>query len=246
MGVLEVEIDVQLSKDGKVVLFHDTTLEDKLGRPGGIHDYTWAELRELEIGTWFHRSHPYVKEDFRGTRLVTLEGLLAALGPRLLYHIELKSQEEELPSRVLEVVRRAKLSGRVSLSSFQMEQLVRGHAIDTDIPIDYLVGNAGSLGVDRTADSSGEALFAAQREQIDAARRAGFGMVALPLQDLSREIVAYAHGHGLLIRAWKIRSDEDMDHAIALGTNGMTTNWPNRLIRRQLEHLAGHSHQERQ
>ena len=44
--ILELELDVQLSRDGHAVLFHDGTLERKLGRTGAIRDYTLAELQQ--------------------------------------------------------------------------------------------------------------------------------------------------------------------------------------------------------
>jgi len=48
-------------------------------------------------------------------------------------------------------------------------------------------------------------------------------------------LVAYAIAARLEIRAWRIRSDEDMKRAISLGAFGMTTSWPDRLIRALLE-----------
>ncbi len=55
-------------------------------------------------------------------------------------------------------------------------------------------------------------------------------------RELSREHVAHARKHGLWIRAWRIKSLDDMEHAIAVGANGMTINWPEKLIARFLEH----------
>ena len=63
-------------------------------------------------------------------------------------------------------------------------------------------------------------------------------MVGITARDLSPEVVAYARARALEIRAWGIRSDRDMERAIALGSNGMTTNWPERLIQRLVEHMG--------
>ena len=53
---------------------------------------------------------------------------------------------------------------------------------------------------------------------------------------MTPELVQYAVSRGLEIRAWRIRGDEDMHHALEVGAYGMTTNWPDRLIRELLRH----------
>ncbi len=81
-------------------------------------------------------------------------------------------------------------------------------------------------------------LLELQKRWIDASHAAGFQMVAIQSVDLSPEVVAHARERALEIRAWGIRSEEDMERAITLGCNGMTTNWPERLIQRLVEHMG--------
>lgn len=56
-----VELDYHHSKDGQLIVLHDSTLDrttDATNRWGGVDrrvsDYTLAELRELSAGNWFH------------------------------------------------------------------------------------------------------------------------------------------------------------------------------------------------
>ena len=56
------------------------------------------------------------------------------------------------------------------------------------------------------------------------------------MRELTAEHVGQAHGLGLLIRAWGVESVADMEHAIRTGANGMTVDWPEKLMRRFLEH----------
>lgn len=65
--------------------------------------------------------------------------------------------------------------------------------------------------------------------------RSGVEVIADWTAVILATLVAYAIAAGLEIRALRIRSDEDMIWAISLGAFGMTTNWPDRLIRALLE-----------
>ncbi|MAG30946.1 MAG: hypothetical protein CL908_08660 [Deltaproteobacteria bacterium] len=236
-GAVELEIDVQLSKDGEVMLFHDGTLDHKTDGAGLVREATRKELEAMNIGAWFHEEHPDVTRNYRDAKLIALDDLLAAMGRRAAYHIELKSDDEALPARAIEVVRAAGLEDRVIFTSFHFEQVQRVAQISSDFPRTWLVRRLATdeAGVERLP----EAHAAVQREAVDKAQAAGLDMVAFPSAELDAGLVEYAHERGLVIRAWGIKSDTDMERAIAAGANGMTTNWPDRLIRRQLEHLSG-------
>ena len=80
-GVDYLELDAQLSADGEVVLFHDDTLERTSDGEGHIHDYTLAELKTLDTGTWFHEAHPErTEEEYRGAQILTLDELFDHFG----------------------------------------------------------------------------------------------------------------------------------------------------------------------
>ena len=48
-----IEIDVQLSKDGEVVLMHDAMIDRTTDGSGTVDDYTLEELKQLDAGSWF-------------------------------------------------------------------------------------------------------------------------------------------------------------------------------------------------
>ena len=54
MGVDFLEVDIQLSKDGVLVVLHDPTLERTTNGKGKLRDYTADELLKLDAGSWFH------------------------------------------------------------------------------------------------------------------------------------------------------------------------------------------------
>lgn len=235
LGAVDVELDVQLSRDDVVMLYHDSTLEMKTGAAGSVRDYDAAQLLEMDIGSWFDRTHPEVEESFAGTKLDTLASLFETFGDQFHYHVELKSEDAELARLTLEEVRAHGLEQTVRFTSFQFEQIERARALAPHIPAGLLARDAA--GLRQAANVASDApLLPLQKDSVDRTVAAGFDQVGFPAEDLSAELVAYAIQKGLEIRAWRIRSDADMHRAIELGAYGMTTNWPDRLIRELLEH----------
>lgn len=67
LGVDALELDVQLSKDGEIMIFHDEDLSRITGQKGLLRDLTWAELRELDVsgeyrGVFGRQSIPTLSE----------------------------------------------------------------------------------------------------------------------------------------------------------------------------------------
>lgn len=235
LGVVDVELDVQLSKDDIVILFHDSSLLEKTGYEGSVRDYRADELLKMDIGSWFDRTHPDLDERFAGTRLDTLDELFETFGDVFRYHVELKSAEPELARLTLERIKAHGLESSVRFTSFMFDQVKRAHELAPHIPADLLVRDATRLR--QEAQTSTDApVLPLQKAEVDRAAEAGFDLVGFASEDFSAELVKYAIGRGLEIRAWRIKSDEDMKRAIELGADGMTTNWPDRLIRELLLH----------
>lgn len=83
-GAQQIEIDVTRTKDGHLVLLHDLTLDrttDGTGKPG---DYTLAEIKALDAGSW-------KGEQWRGTRIPTLEEALAEIPDGIWVNLHLKT-----------------------------------------------------------------------------------------------------------------------------------------------------------
>ena len=220
LGVIEVELDVQLSRDSVPVLFHDDTLEPKTPLRGRVREHPAAELVRADIGAWFDRTHPDAPQRFAGTTLTTLPDVFAAFGAKLHYHVEIKDELEETPARVLAAVAKAGLEQRVTLTSFHRVQLERARRIAPQVPACWLLKRE-------------------PRGQLDAARAAGFAMVGVRASELDPEIVRAAHARGLVIRAFAVESSEAaLEQALRSGANGMTIDVPERLVARLLALLA--------
>jgi glycerophosphoryl diester phosphodiesterase len=120
LGADGVELDVQLSKDGEVVVIHDFSLNSTTNGQGFVKQRTLAELKELDAGSWFG-------SEFAGQRIPTLQEVVDAVGDRRL-NIELKTtslRPYDLVEAVVRIVEDGDLVERVIVSSFNPLALLR-------------------------------------------------------------------------------------------------------------------------
>jgi glycerophosphoryl diester phosphodiesterase len=237
LGAFEVELDLRLSRDGTLFLFHDSTLDGKTDGRGRVSDHTAQELRVLEIGSWFDRAHPGRPTRYAGTRLISLRELFEHFAAAPFYHLEIKGAQESIAPRITELVNEFDLAGRVMVTSFSREQLQRVKKSDVRLPICLLVPRVRKLREMWQGEAALESLPSSttlelQRRWIEHARDAGFQQVGIAASDMTREIVQIGHQAGLEVRGWGVKHDRDMHHVIAAGANGMTIDWPDRLLER--------------
>ena len=112
-----IELDIQLSKDGKIVVIHDETLERTTDGQGRVADRTFPEIRKLDAGSWFG-------SQFSGEKIPTLQEVLELAKGKVLVNIEIKNPAHgqypitELADQGLEAVKKAGMLNRVIFSSF--------------------------------------------------------------------------------------------------------------------------------
>jgi glycerophosphoryl diester phosphodiesterase len=213
LGALEVELDVQLSRDGVPILFHDGSLDAKTPLRGRLRDHPAEALTRADIGSWFDRAHPGGVRPWAGTPLTTLEALFERFGSQLRYHIELKDDLDATPGRVIGLVKAAGLEGFVTLTSFHRVQLDRAQRAAPQIPLCWLLKGAGP-------------------ERIDEAARSGFAMVGVDAAELTEALVRRAHERGLAIRAYSVETDAEIERVFATGSDGLTIDDPRRVLAR--------------
>jgi glycerophosphoryl diester phosphodiesterase len=83
-GAAQIELDVQLSKDGELVIMHDATVNRTTDGEGRVHEMTFAELRALDAGSWFG-------PEFTGARIPTLRETLDAIPENVQCNVHLKN-----------------------------------------------------------------------------------------------------------------------------------------------------------
>ena len=125
-GVTMIELDVMLSRDRKMVVIHDETLERTTDGTGTVADFTLAELQRLDAGSWFDSK-------YSSQRIPELGEVLELVKGRAYVNIEIKSSAYEshhpsdaIEKQVVELLQQKKLQGVCIISSFDaniLEQL---------------------------------------------------------------------------------------------------------------------------
>ncbi|MCV4232244.1 glycerophosphodiester phosphodiesterase [Virgibacillus sp. LDC1] len=206
-GATGIETDVQMTKDGKLVLIHDESVARTTGAEGLVKDYTYEELAKLDAGSWFGAA-------FQGERIPLLEELLELTKSHgTIVNIELKNgsiQYPELEKRVIETVRHYKMSEQIVISSFNHYSLVECKHIDPEIRTGLLYGEGLYKPWEYAKLAKADALHAYHR-------------AVLP------EWVTEAKQHGVVYHPWTVNDEEQMKALIDAGVAGIITDYPNVL-----------------
>ena len=140
-----IETDVQRTKDGILVLFHDDTLLRVTGQPGSVEDYTFDQLQQFDVQ----------KNGFTD-KIVSLEDFLRHFAFRdITFAIELKGSGVEKDTA--DLLRKYGLEKKAVVTSFELEYLKNFRAYAPEFQIGYLTQS--------TDDSTLEALKAMDAEE---------------------------------------------------------------------------------
>jgi glycerophosphoryl diester phosphodiesterase len=126
-GADAIELDVQWTKDQRMVLIHDWTVDRTTSSTGTVTDMTYAEIRACDAGSWFG-------SQFRGAQVPAFEEVLAfaAKYRRLLINVELKSPQltEAQAQACLDALVAAGVAHRTIVSSFDPPALATFRSVD--------------------------------------------------------------------------------------------------------------------
>jgi glycerophosphoryl diester phosphodiesterase len=208
MGVDGVELDVQYSSDGRLMIFHDFNLETISNGAGSVTSHTFEELRALDVGSSFG-------PQFAGTCMPVLEEVLDLLKGRLLINIELKSFDmaSTLGHDVVEAVRARDMAGQVVLSSFNPFTLRRAKTAGHEIECAYLTA-----------------------PDLPYWMRSGLTLRMCLADGLHPDVkmvdaayMARARKRRMPVRVWTVNEEEEMRRMIELGVDAIITDAPEQL-----------------
>ena len=201
MGANGIETDVHQTRDGVLVLFHDDRLDRVTDGCGPLTDYTYEELRRLTVRN---------AETGRTDQLLSLEDFLKTFAQlNLTFAIELK--QPFIERKTIDLLNRYSMCEKTILTSFTFESLARAKAYAPD----WRVGLLFSLA--KTPDPVSLMKFISGEQLCPYA------------PDLTQELVDQYHALGYSVRAWGVKDEEIMKHAIDCGVDGMTVNFPDKL-----------------
>ncbi|HSN72150.1 MAG TPA: glycerophosphodiester phosphodiesterase, partial [Steroidobacteraceae bacterium] len=201
-----IEIDVQETADGEVVVVHDSDFMKLAGVNLKVWNGTFEQIRAIDVGGWFGA-------EFAGERVPTLAEVLGeAAHARARVVIELKyyGHDQQLEQRVAEIVEAAGMVDRVAIMSLDYRGVQKFRALRPDWPVGVLMAR----GLGRTSELDADFL----------AVNAGMAR---------RHFIRAAHAAGKQVYVWTINDPVAMSSMVSLGVDALITDEP-ALARRVL------------
>jgi glycerophosphoryl diester phosphodiesterase len=203
MGADSLETDLRVTKDGTIVLLHDTQVDRTTSGRGPLDVLGQDEVWQLDAGRWFDRR-------FAGQRVPSLQDFLRRFGGRRALELELKTPGVAFPA--LAALKAARLQESVTFTSFRFSTLRMLRLLDPTVRLGWLCPSVTPRAVAMLRALRGRAICPS-------------GSTVTPEQ------VRLCRAHGLEVRAWGIRDMRDMHHALRCGVDGMTIDFPDTLAR---------------
>lgn len=206
-GADGIELDVRLTKDKKVVIFHDEYVDRLTEGRGKVNSFTLKELQAFKV------NDPLLSDSKAQTIPTLAEYLKWVKDKPLLTNIELKMKDEtdrELEDQVAEVIHEAGIQKRLIVSSFFHERLARFASRLPSVQTALLVPHFDEQVVED-----------ATHLQVD--------FIHLKKDSVTEEVVQAAHKNGKAISTWTINEPEELKKLNPLLLFAIITDFPNRL-----------------
>lgn len=237
--VTTLEMDLAVTKDKQVVVSHDPTLNPIItSKADGtyikaneftIYQMNYDQLQKFDVGLKIHPVYPQQKK--LAVVIPTLNDLVDSvemkgknIGRKMFYNIEIKSVDgkdiiehpapDEFVALVVNLIMQKKIDSRTTIQSFDLRPLKVLHDTYPRIQIAYLVEGKGTGDVKMKIDLLGFSpnIYSPEYKYV------------------TKETVDYCHANNMKIIPWTVNTKTEMDALIALGVDGLITDYPN-LVR---------------
>jgi len=204
MGARHIELDVEATSDGHIVVIHDDTVDRTTDGTGLVTGHTLSALQALDAGSWFGRQ-------FAGERIPLFDEVLRRYKGRVHLHTEIKGRSTYLSQRTADLVRQHGMVDQVTITSFQKARLeeIRGYA--PELPAGWLLPEVSDAVIAQAHDL-------------------GLRQICPRATTVTAALVSRLHAEGFAVRAWGVGSETLMRQVVEAGADGMTVNFPDKLV----------------
>jgi glycerophosphoryl diester phosphodiesterase len=203
-----IEIDVQRSQDGKLVVIHDQTVDRTTNGTGNVKDLTFQQLNQLDAGSW-------KGIQFTGEKIPTFEEILDRYHEKIGILIELKSPElyPGLEEQVVQIFEERNLdqlrNGTIIIQSFNHDSMKKMNQLLPKIPIGVLTSNKEHTTEQALKDFSSYADYFNPNYKL-----------------LTEELVHQAYSQGMKVFPWTVRSNEAAEFVLDMNIAAIITDYP--------------------
>jgi glycerophosphoryl diester phosphodiesterase len=214
LGVEMIECDVHISRDGRLVMMHDSTLDRTTDGHGPVSGLTWNELAALDAGSW-------MSEEFTGLRIPTTEDtieLARAAGIWMCFEVKggAPSESEDIANALVRVLVDRDALGFCAMSGynhrvlaiakrFAPDLVLAPERLPDDVPLDPAVA-------------------------IAQARALGAPVIQNHHRWLTADLIDAFHEAGVAVWSWPTTAEADIVSSVAAGADGLMGDDVERIV----------------
>jgi glycerophosphoryl diester phosphodiesterase len=217
-----LELDIHMTRDGVLVVMHDSTVENTTDGSGAIRSMNLKELKALDAGyQWTDDGGASFPFRNKGIQVPTLQEILEAF-PGLRLNIDIKPQAPGIVEPFVRLLSDYRKLEKVMVGSFHDEQLRRFRRLSP--------ATATAAGVQET-----RLFYAVNRVRLAAIYSPAAQAFQVPewaegRQIVTRRFIKNAQRHRIQVHVWTVDEIEDMQRLIEWGADGLITDYPDRLV----------------
>lgn len=223
LGVDGFEIDIRLTKDEEIIVFHDETVERTSNGTGAVKDLTLSELKELNFAYNYKDLDGYYPYREDKIEIVTLRELLEVF-PNTYINIDIKDGPDTyegslMPSKLWRLIEEFDAENRVVVTSFYSEQIDR---------FNLYAQNRVALGA---GENDVRKAFTAFTSQFGHLYHPKVDVFQIPIKSgvislSSRKFITFLEKLNIPVHYWTINDEETIRQLIQLGAKGIITDRP--------------------
>jgi len=213
----DVEVDVHMSKDHRIVVIHDATTKRTAGTDVKVEETDFQELRELEVGR-------FKAEEFAGEPIPLLADVVNTIPPGRKLYVEIKCGPEVLPFLQPLLLESGKMS-QIVIIGFDLETVTASKKL-IDVPTYWLKGT------EKVKET--EEWIPHDPKLVQTARERGLDGLDVHHAGVNEEFVRAVKAAGQKLYVWTVDDPDEARRLVSLGVDGITTNRPE-WLRAQLK-----------
>jgi glycerophosphoryl diester phosphodiesterase len=204
MEAHHIELDVEATNDGHIVVIHDDTVDRTTNGTGLVTGQSLAALQALDAGSWFGAQ-------FSSERIPAFDEVLRRYKGRVHIHTEIKGRSTYLSERTADLVRQHGMIDQVTITSFQRVRLGEIRAYAPELVTSWLLAEVSDAAIAQ-------------------ARTIGVRQICPRADTVTAEMVSRLHAEGFAVRAWGVATEALMRQVVRAGADGATVNFPDKLL----------------
>ena len=203
-----IELDVHLSKDKRIVVIHDETLQRTTNGSGYVKDFNYNDFKKLDAGSWF-------SAEYKREKIPMLEEVFELLkDSKKILNIELKNsivEYEDIERMVIDMIVKYTFQEHTIISSFNHYSLRKVKAIKPEI---------------RTAILCNNITF----ELLEYMKKYKANDIHINVLALNKELLNCCKANGIKLRCFTVNAKSDMKKLVQIGVDGIITDYPDVLL----------------